>query len=96
MPRFDLEDFDFDAARQVSVRRAHGDSICAGCKHSQTYRRRGHPYPVIYCSELYKHVPPGIVECSEFEAVASLSLEQMQQIALPVDPRPGVNDGSYR
>jgi hypothetical protein len=41
-------------------------------------------------------VPPDIVECSQFRAVAALSLRQMQEIALPIDPRPGVNDGSYR
>jgi len=28
--------------------------------------------------------------------MAALSLHQMQQIALPIDPRPGISDGSYR
>jgi len=28
--------------------------------------------------------------------VAALSLRQVQEIALPIDPRPGVNDGGYR
>jgi hypothetical protein len=92
----DLEDLDLEAARQMSVRRAGGDSICAGCQHSRTYRRRSQPYPAIYCNELYRHVPPDIVECSEFVAIATLTLEQMQQIALAVDPRPGISDGSYR
>jgi hypothetical protein len=92
---FHLDDLDLDVARQVSVPRG-GDSLCVGCKHSRTYQRRSRPYPVIYCSELYRHVPPDIVECSEFVAIAGLTLEQMQEIALAVDPRPGINDGSYR
>ena len=41
-------------------------------------------------------MPPDIVECSEFKAVTALSLSQMADIALPIDPRPGISDGSYR
>jgi hypothetical protein len=41
-------------------------------------------------------VPPDIVECSQFSAVAALSLHQMQRLALRIDPRPGISDGSYR
>jgi hypothetical protein len=51
---------------------------------------------VIYCHELGKYVPPDIVECSQFSAVAALSLHQMKEIVLPIDPRPGISDGSYR
>jgi hypothetical protein len=36
------------------------------------------------------------VEYSEFEAVAALTLSQMRKIALPIDPRPGIDDKSYR
>ncbi len=41
-------------------------------------------------------MPPDIVECSEFKAVTLLSLGQMAEIALVIDPRRGINDGSYR
>ncbi|MBI2490786.1 MAG: hypothetical protein HY616_07690 [Candidatus Rokubacteria bacterium] len=50
----------------------------------------------MYCHELGRYVPPDIVECSQFSPVAALSLHQMQKIALPIDPRPGISDGSYR
>jgi hypothetical protein len=54
------------------------------------------PTRSIYCHDLGKYVPPDIVECNQFAAATTLSLRQMRQIALPVDPRPGINDGSYR
>jgi len=41
-------------------------------------------------------VPPDIVECSEFESVAALTLGQMRETALAIDPRRGISDGSYR
>jgi hypothetical protein len=47
-------------------------------------------------SELGMYVPPDIVEYNPFSAVAALSLHQMQKIALPIDPRPGIGDGSHR
>ena len=46
-----------------------------------SYRRR----PFVYCHELGKYVPLDIVECSQFSAIATLSLHQMQQIARPID-----------
>ena len=57
-----------------------------------SYRRR----PFVYCHELGKYVPLDIVECSQFSAIAALSLHQMQQIARPIDPRPRISDSSYR
>lgn len=45
---------------------------------------------------LGRYVPPDIVECSEFQAVAALTLSQMREIALPIDLRPGIDDRSYR
>jgi hypothetical protein len=83
-------------AEPYRQRRLGGPSLCAGCKHAHIYRRRDHPDATIYCHELGRYVPPDIVECNQFSAVAALSLHQMQKIALPIDPRPGVSDGSYR
>lgn len=97
MRPFDLDDFDLHTAVQPYRDRAlAGQNLCTGCKYSHVYRRRGAPHVAVYCQSLGRHVPPDIVECSEFEAVATLSLSQMREIALRVDPRPGVNEGSYR
>ncbi|HEV8642755.1 MAG TPA: hypothetical protein VGV13_16830 [Methylomirabilota bacterium] len=97
MVRFEFEDFDpYSVAEPYRQARPSGRSLCDGCKHAHLYRRRDRAEVAVYCHELGKYVPPDIVECSQFSAVAALSLHQMQQIALPIDPRPGVSDGSYR
>lgn len=54
------------------------------------------PEPTVYCHELLRYVPPDIVECSQFTAVAAPTLHEMQRIALPIDLRRGINDASYR
>jgi hypothetical protein len=92
MVRFEFEDF----AEPYQERRFGGGGLCGGCKHAHLYRRRDKLDPAVYCHELGRYVPPDIVECSQFLSMAALSLRQMQEIALPIDPRPGVNDGSYR
>jgi len=97
MIRFDDDDFDVhSAAEPYRQQRPSGRSLCGGCKHAHLYRRRDRADVSVYCHELGHYVPPDIVECSQFSAVAALSLHQMQKIALPVDPRAGVSDGSYR
>jgi hypothetical protein len=97
MARFEFEDFDpHGVAEPQRGQRFGGASLCAGCKHSHLYRRRDKLDPAVYCHELGGYVPPDIVECSQFSPVAALSLHQMQKIALPIDPRPGISDGSYR
>ncbi len=97
MRAFDPDDFDIHTAAQPYRDRAvAGQNLCTGCKHSHLYRRQGDQHVAVYCQSLGRYVPPDIVECSEFEAVAALSLSQMREIALPIDPRPGVSDGSYR
>ncbi len=94
---FDFDEFDLHAAApSYRERTAGSDSLCAGCKHSHLYRRRGSPDASVYCHRLDRNVPPDIVECSEFEGVAALTLGQMREIALPIDSRPGISDGSYR
>ncbi len=97
MPTFDFEEFDIHtAAVPYRDRSVGGQSLCTGCKHSHLYRRQREQDVRVFCHRLDRYVPPDIVECSEFRPVAALSLSQMMEIALPVDPRPGVSDGSYR
>jgi hypothetical protein len=97
MRECDLDDFDlYAAARPFREGRVGGASLCSGCTHSHIYRRRGSVDAFVYCHRLDRYVPPDIVECSEFRAVTALSLSQMQAIALPIDPRPGISEGSYR
>jgi hypothetical protein len=97
MRAFNRDDFDIHtAAEAYRDRPRDGQSLCTGCKNGHIYRRRGDQDISVHCHSVGRNMPPDIVECSEFRPVASLSLTQMHQIALPVDPRPGVNDGSDR
>ena len=97
MRTFDFDEFDIHiAAQPYRDRSVGGQSLCTGCKHSHLYRRQGDQDVRVFCHRLDRYVPPDIVECSEFRPIAALSLSQMREIALPVDPRPGVSDGSYR
>jgi hypothetical protein len=84
------------AALSYRERKAGSDSLGAGGRHSHLYRRRGRPDASVYCHRLDRDVPPDIVECREFEGVAALTLDQMREIAPPIDSRPGISDGSYR
>jgi len=94
---FDPDDFDIHAAaRPYRERRTGTPVLCAGCKHSHLYRRQGRQDAAVFCHSLDRYVPPDIVECSEFRPVSALTLSQMSEIALPVDPRPGISDRSYR
>ena len=97
MTGFEFEDFDpYSVVESRRERRFDGAGLCAGCKHSHLHRRRDKLDPAVYCHELGRYVPPDIVECSQFSAVAALSLPQMQKVTLPIDPRPGIDDRSYR
>lgn len=96
MRLFDPDDFDIHAAARPYRERPSAPSLCAGCKHSHLYRRQGRQDTAVFCHSLDRYVPPDIVECSEFRSVSALTLSQMREIALAIDTRPGVSDGSYR
>jgi hypothetical protein len=97
MTRFDFDDFDtHPTPPPVRELRPSGRNLCSGCKHAHLYRRQDSADLAVYCHELARYVPPDIVECSQFTAVAAPTLHEMQRIALSIDSRRGINDGSYR
>lgn len=53
--------------------------------------------PRVFCHASPKamELPLNVAECSDYAQVASLSLGQMAQIAVPIDPRDHLKDG-YR
>jgi hypothetical protein len=82
MVRCEFEEFDpYRFVEPHQERRFGGGSLCGGCKHAHLYRRRDKLDLTVYCHELSRYVPPDVVECSQFDAVAALSLRQMQEIA---------------
>jgi hypothetical protein len=36
------------------------------------------------------------VECSQFAGITTMSLHEMQMLALPIDAHPGPSDSGYR
>ena len=43
-----------------------------------------------------RQVPPDIAECSAFRAATALTLSDMMDLALTIDPREGIDRRSYR
>jgi hypothetical protein len=83
-------------SRAVEERRLDTSILCARCTWGHLYRRRRRLHFEVFCSFLERPVPADIVECSKFSDANDLSLRDMVQMALPVDPRPGIDDRSYR
>jgi hypothetical protein len=82
--------------RAVEETRLDANILCARCQWGHLYRRRRRLEFQVFCNSLERHVPADIVECSRFCDTNALSLTDMVRVALPVDPRPGIDDRSYR
>lgn len=83
------------ATATSSAERGLGDSLCTTCKHSVIFRRKERMDVIVRCGMVERVVPSDVHECSAYDDVNSMSLYEMKQIALDVDPRRGVNDKSY-
>ena len=70
--------------------------LCAGCRSGMVFRRKEQNHSTVWCSWIGRSVPLDIVECSGFLSKKSLTLNEMGEIALPVDGRVGIHDKSYR
>ena len=83
-------------SRAVEETRLDANTLCARCQWGHLYRRRRSLQFQVFCGYLERHVPGDIVECSKFSDPKTLSLSDMVSIALPIDPRIGVDERSYR
>lgn len=63
-------------------------SICSTCKYATIIRRGSGNTRQIRCGELMEWVPEDLIECSSYQNITQLSLSQMANIAVIVDPRP--------
>jgi len=82
--------------RAVEETRLEANTLCARCQWGHLYRRRHRLQFRVFCGYLEHYVPSDIVECSKFSDAKTLSLSDMVNIALPIDPRVGVDERSYR
>lgn len=94
---FSQEGFELEAkSRALEERRIGLNSMCTSCKYGHVYRRRGQLEPAVMCGIAQMPVPSDIVECSRYANIKELTLHEMAGLALNVDGRVGVRDGSYR
>lgn len=82
-------------ARAVEERGLVADTLCAKCRHGHVYRRRNQLHVEVYCTTIGQRVAPDIVECSAFMSVKDMELWEIREIGKEIDPREGVNNGSY-
>lgn len=84
-------------ARQTtsSAEKGLGSSLCNRCTASTIFRRDDQMGVTVFCQNMRRDVPANIVECSGFNGIRQMSLFDMQQIALPIDGRTGINEKSY-
>ena len=95
-----MDEIEFDSlyatARTYQDRRLGTGTLCDRCDHGHIYRRRGARDISVYCRSLRAQVPPDIAECSAYRGAATLTLGDMMDLALTIDPREGVDRRSYR
>ena len=83
------------AARNLEERGLDTNVLCARCQNGQVVRRRGKMDLNVWCQAMRRLVPTDIVECNKFDDAKAMDLSEMNQIAILVDKRKDVNDGSY-
>lgn len=73
--------------------------ICFHCVHHFAYRTQTMTDPVLYCQNVnsgtQRSMPLNIVECSDYRTITELTLNQMTQMAWPIECRDYTKEG-YR
>ena len=83
------------AGRALEERGLAMKVLCASCKGGTVFRRKGRIDLMVHCRVLGELVPPDIAECTSYESIKQPELHEMNEIAIKVDKREGVNEGSY-
>lgn len=94
----DLDDAVCVKARALEERGLTANTLCARCKYGMIMRRRNRLELMVFCRRFWDtptRVPEDLAECSCFEAHTKMTIAEMGELALPVDPRKGVNEKSY-
>jgi len=73
-------------------------SICVSCSSGMVFRREADTLTgtqTVICHQIRREMPPDIVECTNYYSRTTMSVHDMMRIALPVDPRLGINRKAY-
>ena len=82
-------------SRTMEERGLGSDSLCSKCRYGFLYRRKNKLELHVFCNNMGRGVPSDIVECSRFMDKKSLSLNEMNELAVPIDARVGIRDGAF-
>lgn len=73
--------------------------LCSSCNSGIVFQRKAKDLTdvfEVFCQTMQDQVPPDIHKCSGYRKHHQLDLNDMVRIAIPIDKRIGINDGSYR
>jgi hypothetical protein len=70
------------------------DGICGGCKYATVLRRRTKSQLRIMCGKLGE-IDDDVEECSGFNPHSRMEIWEMEEKAIVIDKRKGVNDKSF-
>lgn len=82
-------------SRALEERQLVTSTMCAGCRFGVVFRRKNQLNVHVNCLQ-FGPVPSDIVECSRYIEHNTMDMREMEMLALPVDGRVGIRDGSYR
>lgn len=63
-------------------------SLCTTCSFSHITRRHSQNKRTVYCTSICKFIPEDISECNAYHNFTELTLQQMGNMAIVIDPRP--------
>jgi hypothetical protein len=68
-------------------------ALCNSCRYANITRQASQNTRVIRCTQNAQQVPEDIVECNSYSSIIALTLGQMAEIAILIDPRKERNHG---
>lgn len=91
----EVERIEGAAERCAEERNLDKHVLCARCEHGTVMQRRGKLQVTAYCHSLGRSVPTDLVKCTNFKAQNTLSVHDLEKLAVLIDPRKGVHDRAY-
>lgn len=91
----EVERIEGAAERCAEERSLDKHVLCARCEYGTVMQRRGKLHITAYCHSLRRLVPTDLVKCSTFKAQNTLSVHDLEKLAVLIDSRKGVNDRAY-
>ncbi len=92
--RLEIQAKKLEGVKKKKIHFVDDESICVSCKWAHITRSGSQNNRNIYCSQIGHAVAGDITECSDYRNMTQLSLAQMSELAVLIDPR-GKPEGGY-